>query len=56
MYSISCKIIWLVSTLFGLNTTDKLYEFKYLYLNQAFSQIFIIKLFIYAFTIFVRLL
>jgi hypothetical protein len=28
MYSISQKIFCLVSTLFGLKTTDNLYEFK----------------------------
>ncbi len=38
MYSISHKIFWLVSTLFGLKTTDNLYEFKYLYSNQTFSK------------------
>jgi hypothetical protein len=38
MYSISRKIICLVITLFGLTTTDTLYEFKYLYLNQTFSK------------------
>ncbi len=38
MYSISRKIFWLVSTLFGLKTTDNLYEFKYLYPNQTFSK------------------
>ena len=30
------KIFCLVSTLFGLKTTDNLYEFKYLYPNQTF--------------------
>ena len=38
IYSISRKIFWLVSTLFGLKTTDNLFEFKYLYLNQTFSK------------------
>jgi hypothetical protein len=38
MYCISPKIFWLVSTLFGLKTTDNLYEFKYLYPNQTFSK------------------
>jgi hypothetical protein len=32
------KIFWLVSTLFGLKTTDNLYEFKYVYQNQTFSK------------------
>jgi hypothetical protein len=40
MYSItiSRKIFYLVSTLFGLKTADNLYEFKYLYPNQTFSK------------------
>ncbi len=32
------KIFCLVSTLFGLKTTDNLYEFQYLYPNQTFSK------------------
>jgi hypothetical protein len=56
MYGISRKIFWLVSTLFGLNSTDNMYEFKYLYPNQTFPKISTIKLFIYLFTIFVRLM
>ncbi len=38
MYNICRKIFCLVSTSFGLNTTDNLYEFKYLYQNQTFSK------------------
>jgi hypothetical protein len=37
MYSISRKIFYLGSTLFGL-TTDNLYEFKYLYAYKTFSK------------------
>ena len=53
MYSTSPKIFWLVSTLFGLKTTDNLYEFEYLYPNQTFSKFPQQNVF---FTIFVRLL
>jgi len=45
-----------VSTLFGLKKIDNLYEVKYLYPKLNFFQISTTKLFIYFFTIFVRLL
>ncbi len=38
IYSISRKIFWLVSTLFGLKAADNLYEFKYMFPNQTISK------------------